>query len=361
MTLGVISAHGKYCYNYEPLTSMWYQYVIIGNLTSCCVPIFIMLSGALILNDECSVDKRFVGRTFKIIKLLILQFAVCLLAAVVEVRINKGGYSLKEALNEWGNYAFGRNYFWILLGCYLCAPLLREIIKKKSLLYYFLILGAVFGLVVPVFVDLEYVETIPILFNLMKNLDNSEVFIPVGASYLFVTGYFTDNILGKRIMAKGKLAKVYVIAICLLWLFVWEFIGCYSTYISEFGGFTKRNALIGILRYGRHYGTYVGSVLTMYSMSVMLVFKVFLENVKINKMLNEVVSNIAKKCTYIFMIHGLIISIFRPRILHLFINVPIISVLLDTIIYFGLAWAVVSLCHIIKGVMIKRKNSEYLG
>lgn len=56
-TWGVISIHGKSCYEFEVGTYKWIENGILGAAFTFCVPVFLMLSGYLSLQKYVSVEE----------------------------------------------------------------------------------------------------------------------------------------------------------------------------------------------------------------------------------------------------------------------------------------------------------------
>lgn len=354
MTWGVISIHGKYSYKYDLFSIQWFQYSFIGSLMSCCVPVFLMLSGYLVLQQSCDIDRRLAKRIIKIIRYLIEQFILLVLFSII-MNIASFGltypFSVILTLNQWESYAFGRSYFWMLLGCYLVSPLLYKIVSEKRTEKYYLILGWLFGIIIPIFVDLDYVPHIPLVTKFADTLDKIEVLVAVGTSYYFVLGHWIYNI-------ENRVSKKMVTSLFLAMVIVWQFVNGYSTAVSvKYGEFRDEmpDILVGILRYGRYYGTYVGPILILYSVSTFLFFRKIFENLNLPTKIKTVISYVGQKCVYIFMIHGAVISLLRPKIPHLFTDVPLLSICIDSTVYF-----IVSLIFVVIYIFCKSSIKSFV-
>ena len=319
LSFGVITIHGKIQYNYPSLSSSWIQYVFVGSIATCCVPVFLMLSGYLVLENKCYVDKKLFRRVARVLLMVLEQFFICVIISIVlnfyQERSMEG---IIKGINTWEAVVYGRYYYWVLMGCYISSPFFSMIIEDEKMEIYFLITGVIFGLIIPCFVDLNYVDS-PI-GKLMMNFDKAEVMVPVGAGYLFVLGHWLGKI--SRYISKRIGVLLFVII-----FIMWET----AQIVSNLTGNINITKVLG---YGRYYGSYVSPMIIVYSASVFLFFISAFKNICFSVDLSKMISNIAKRCTYIFMIHGAVISVFRPIIPHFFADTPLISVLLDSTIYF---------------------------
>lgn len=108
-------------------------------LMSCCswaVPVFVMISGYLLLNPEKELPlqkvKRYIGRVLLI--LVTLGFGFCLIESFLTYRSNGLGFVLRDAAvnlisaRSW-NHMW---YLYMLVGLYILTPVLRAFVKDAS-------------------------------------------------------------------------------------------------------------------------------------------------------------------------------------------------------------------------------------
>ncbi len=124
-------------------------YGMIKNITTVGVPIFLMISGSLMLDPKKEIG---IERTLKhyVPRILVVLFLFGVPFAVMELIVNEGGFSpmmlvegffLTLAGNTWAHMW----YLYELAGIYLLTPFLKEIIKGgKRFLEYGLALGFLF-------------------------------------------------------------------------------------------------------------------------------------------------------------------------------------------------------------------------
>ena len=131
-----------------PVTSFaWRTLNAYECLVRWAVPVFVMVSGALLLDPErdMSLQKLF-GQYFLRI-LTALVFWSLAYAAAYQGFYLRGG--LPEILSAaWEGYPH-LWYLYMLLGLYLVTPLLRPLARSRETMRYFTVLAAVFAVVLP--------------------------------------------------------------------------------------------------------------------------------------------------------------------------------------------------------------------
>lgn len=127
-------------------SAFWTVSNILANAMRFCVPVFVMISGALFLSPERQITIRSIW-----------------LHSLLRLAVLYGVWSLLYALVNWPEYtslyAFARAvvygpdhlwFLWMLAGLYILTPLLRPAAADQSLLRYGMILAALGGILVPV-------------------------------------------------------------------------------------------------------------------------------------------------------------------------------------------------------------------
>lgn len=130
-------------------------YYTLKALMTAGVPLFLMISGALLLNPEKEISvKKIFTHYLRRILLALLLFGT--IYAVIELAVTEGGFSPDMLLQGFLNTLSGKSwahmwYLYELAGLYLAAPLLRILIKNASreVLEYGLILGFIFSSLIP--------------------------------------------------------------------------------------------------------------------------------------------------------------------------------------------------------------------
>lgn len=88
-TWGVISIHGKSCYDFEIGSYKWVEYCIIGFVFTFCVPAFLMLSGMLTLCREPSIRETVLKRVPRVYLMKLVSLVFCAAIAFALAILNK--------------------------------------------------------------------------------------------------------------------------------------------------------------------------------------------------------------------------------------------------------------------------------
>lgn len=165
---------------------------LLDSLSRVCVPLFVMISGALALDEErqftFAVTKR---RVLKLAVFFIFWSAVyCLVYRVLTPVLEGGKPGLGEAAAA---FIKGHVHLWfvyMIIGLYLITPLLRLWVRdeNKRAVNYFLLLALVFGSVLPLAVNTGLV------FN--SGFRHIEEILNVRLDLKYVAGYTMYFILG---------------------------------------------------------------------------------------------------------------------------------------------------------------------
>lgn len=322
-TFGVISIHGKCCYNFEIGTVRWAEYNLF-NLSAIYVPLFLCVSGMLTLSREVSIENAIKNKAFRIIKMRILSLVLCCIGAVILVLKKDRPFSF-DSVMELG---YGTSFLAVLFGCYLVAPFLCRIVEDRKLESYFIVLGFVFGMVVPQFCDLDFMDQMPRLAKeIAKWLDYAEILVPLGAAWYFVLGHYLDRIASE---ISKRAVVVFFVACNILW------------YVATVAFSYDSEKFVGIrfLTYGRYYGSYVAPLLAIYVASYFLFFRVIIKDIKLSKAFSNAICHVGRNCMLIYLLHGVVIEIFRNRLPHNWCGSFGAETIIEVILYFAVAYGI---------------------
>ena len=195
---------------YAPIKSTTFiTGTILDSLSRFAVPVFIMISGALMLDETKKLSNK---RILK--KSLFLFFILCIWSFVNAVyfqiiipikdgeKISKLQF-LKECI--LGHYHLW--YLYMLIGLYLITPILRYFVKKSNvkLVIYFILLSVLFQFITPSF-NLILNKVFP------SSLDNIYSDYVDGFILDFICGYTTYYLLG-WLITNFNLKKSYKIVV----------------------------------------------------------------------------------------------------------------------------------------------------
>lgn len=185
--------------NMEPCAT-WALSVGYFYFSKIAVPIFIMISGALLFKREYTYRELF-SKIFKTLAVLVL------FSFYVYVELEGNAINLKEFLFTIIEAPIMTSYWYLylMLGMYMILPFLYKIIHamKKADWMYFLIGWFFFSGICPMLVRYEIIPTITFWFDLQIMSD----FI----GYLFVGYYITHLKVSRSFLNKVMIASVFIL------------------------------------------------------------------------------------------------------------------------------------------------------
>lgn len=193
-----VSASNTYYVDFH--SHAWNIFMQFEAVVNWAVPMFTMISGAVMLPKEWNYQKVFAK-----CKRLILIFFIWSAFYLVFDLLNNGIETYQNAI--WLQVLFqGHYHMWYLLmlfGLYLIIPLLKAITAKRQNLVSFVCFSALFTFFVPSVVGLTYVRGVrnifqlPVIGALYRALQNVvedvNFFLTLGFAAYFVIGYALVN------------------------------------------------------------------------------------------------------------------------------------------------------------------------
>ena len=175
-----------------PQGARWETLAWINSALRFCVPVFFMISGALLLDPARPLKLRSLWRR-RIPRLLVAFASWSLLYAIVEVYGPGGSGDPAELLRR---FFTGHFHLWFLLaltGLYMVLPLLRAIVRETTTAWYFVALAGAFTFVFPM------LERLPVAGEVISEvLGTVRVELVLGYSVYFVLGYLLSRVELRR-------------------------------------------------------------------------------------------------------------------------------------------------------------------
>ena len=184
-------------------TSLWYiendakagidYYDLCRSMLWWCVPIFVMISGALLLKRTVNLRQLYTKRILRLVVSLVFWSIVYAFA----VTHGKGGF-----LNLLGFIADGFGHAWfvyMIIGLYILLPILAKITESKKTMEYFLALSLVFAFVIPRLIEIYVAFTGRNASIIQDKINEMYMFLPLGYSGYFVLGYYLSNKVTNRV------------------------------------------------------------------------------------------------------------------------------------------------------------------
>ena len=206
-TIGVIVIHVT-APKWEAVSvdSMGYMvYTMWDSLVRWSVPIFVMISGALFLNPQKTLDvkKLYTKNIMRMVTAFVFWSAVYSAYAYIG-RMLKMEFPWKEIVLK---FIRGEGHLWfifMIVGLYMVTPLLKKMIETENLLKYFLVISFMFNIVL-----YTVIELLPLLITdefftsffkaLVTNYKKAGFNLILGYSFYFVLGqYLMSHKISKK-------------------------------------------------------------------------------------------------------------------------------------------------------------------
>ena len=159
-------------------------YLLFGNLVRWAVPIFVMISGALLLNTNRSIKQIYSKN--------ILRIATAFLFwSIIYAFVNNGsnviGFSILGIILDGPGHLW---FLYMIVGLYMIIPILQKLIQSIRIERYFLLLSLLFVFLIPFLVSAYSTITGREASIITAKIDALNLYIPLGYSGYFVLGHY---------------------------------------------------------------------------------------------------------------------------------------------------------------------------
>lgn len=177
---------GQFFNDYSAESVQWKEINIIDSMTRWSVPVFVMISGAVLLGRKYSAEK---------IRKSILRFAgiYVVWALVYAIYEFACGSRLKDVFST---VVLGDTHMWfipMIAGLYLLIPLLDKIVENKRLTEYFIALALFFAVIIPTIINALSEVNLFIGKTANTLLENIGLKFVAGYTLYFVLGKYLDS------------------------------------------------------------------------------------------------------------------------------------------------------------------------
>lgn len=288
---------------FEINTMEWKIFVFYDSLVRFSVPIFIMISGALLLGREYNIKEIYTKRIFR----LITAFAFW---SLLYSLVNPNIVGTKEILLETIK---GHSHMWfvpMIVGLYISIPVLSLISSNRDILKYSMLVLFVFSFILPTFNLLIHDFGTVNLIQITDALNKTISLTNIGK----ISGYFGYFLLGYFLNTEEFNKKIKNI------LYLLGFFGLFATQF-----FTVK---VSILQNNLSTNYYANISLNVFLVSVMVF--IFAKSY-LNEYDGKYLRDISQYTFGAFLIHALMISklyeYFDFSSLHPVVEVPVVSIL----------------------------------
>lgn len=193
----------------------WNIYNICNSASRWGVPVFVMMSGALFLPREISIKtlyKKYISRMAIAYVVWSLFYAI---VYPIGSMIFTEGYQT-NFVEIIGNFISGAVHLWFLpmiIGLYMCIPLIKQLTQNDKLIKYFLLLSIVFCFIKTqielVASNLLNGNTQLIFGNIITVFKNFNMNLIVGFVAYFILGFY----LNKTEISKKHRTIIYILGV----------------------------------------------------------------------------------------------------------------------------------------------------
>lgn len=319
----VIIIHVCSWYLYSDINSPnWQVFNFYNSIVKWSVPIFVMISGALFLKANYSLEELYKNKILRIfISLCFWSIVYCFYI----VYVNKN-FDLKFILFSLITLK-GKVHLWFLymiMGLYILVPFLKKIVEDKFLIKYFLILSLLFTFIIPKLISVisSFQKDGDVLFNnFVLSCNNFNLYFVLGYTSYFILGHFLDT---ETIDEKNKINIIYTLGVIgfILTMFL------SNIYIHYLGKFDEL------------FYDYLSFNIFLESIFVFVFIKKCFEHFKFSDKQKNIIIKCSKYSFGAFLVHYLILDIlmrfchFTPISFNPLFSVPIIGIIVFVISFF---------------------------
>ena len=204
--------------NVSVYSNAWLLFNAANSASRWAVPVFLMISGALLLNPDTPSDtaRLWRGPVCRMLRVFFIWSTVYSLDALSR------GAGLESAVSTLIQGKYHMWYLPTLAGLYMVTPLIRRITESRQLTRYFLMLTGAFAVLIPSAIGYLRCVDIPVLSRYLPAMDEffSRFHYGFGGIYLFyfVLGHYLARYgfpvvspSGSGLMAAGGYAATVVL------------------------------------------------------------------------------------------------------------------------------------------------------
>ncbi len=299
----------------------WNIYNICNSASRWGVPVFVMMSGALFIPREIPTKTLYKKYISRMAIAYVVWSAFYAIADPIKNLIFTEGYqiNLSEII---GNFISGAVHLWFLpmiIGLYMCIPLIKQLTKNDNLIKYFLLLSFVFCFIKTqtelVGTNLLSSSVQTIFENVNTLFKNFNINLVLGYTSYFILGFY----LNKTEINKNKRVLIYILGV----------IGLISTILLNLSA--SKNA-----------GKSTEIFFSAFSVNVLLmaiaVFVWFKYNAKGNDKFNKIIIKLSKYSFGAFLVHIFVLQVLyafgiQSTSFHPVLSVPAITIFTTVVSY----------------------------
>jgi len=313
----------------------------VGNLyetvSRCSVPLFVMISGAFMLDNSRELARKKIFVKAKKIVVLYFFWAVIYFVFTQVGKMLTGGVVELQQFFEY--FFYGSYHMWylcLIFSMYLLTPLLRVIVSDRRNEQYFLVLSFIVTFIVPLIKLVPYQP-------LIAYVDKFDVSLVTGYTFYYVAGHYMRQYYGNRKIKKRN-------ATCAICLLIFCFIlVAWGTWALNLGC-EERNGLL----YGNLFITTMVESMMVFYLTIYFGQRMQSRNIAINRRIYQMVTSISNLTMGIYLIH--VLGLEGMQIVLDYYSWPVSSI----IIIPAVSIICFILCVLICKLMKKNKATDFL-
>lgn len=294
---------------------------IVDSFSRFVVPIFVMISGALLIEKA---QKFNLYKSFKRLFIPLVLWSA-LYALVVNIYRYKGITS--EFFIDFLKLTFitpTHNWFlFMLIGVYLLIPFIIAIVKSGNDKY-FLILWFLFSVIIP------FIRNFDFFIPLIKYVDRFSITMPLGYIGFFILGY---RLHMKKIKMDKSQITILILSSIILTMF-----NVAGTHVMS----------VKLNRTSEIFYNYLSPIVVIYSVCVFVLFKILFANGNNCKL----ITLMSKYSLAIYMFHEFILIFIQKLGIDPSIANPILSIPFIAIVVYSISFIII---HIFSKINIFKK------
>lgn len=293
----------------EGRSFVWNVFNIYDGITRWGVSVFVMISGALFLSRDIPTEKIYTKYIPRLVVSYFVWSAVySLLAPDRYLAVDRlGELSFKDFFIQTVSGTFHLWFIPMIIGLYICIPVIRQIVKNEHITKYYLVLALIFSFAVPLITKLvadfssgNFKAYATSVLTLITDMGIKTV---VGFATLFVLGYYINRVeLNERTRT-----VIYILGA----------VGFLATVLLNVAVAVKTN-----MPYSKYYDTFTLNVL----FEAVAVFVWFRYKDYKNEKLNAVISQLSKYSFGAYLVHVLVMAVLNEFGVNAFTFNPIFCV-----------------------------------
>ena len=258
----------------------WQILNIFDSIFRFCVPIFVMISGALFLNKDKDIPiKKLYSKNILRLFISLISWGLFYASFRNLILYGKNEQNIfKYIINDFFKSYDHLWFLVMLIGLYMAIPILRKICEDKKTEEYFLLLSFIFTFIYPFILNIKNIS-----FYFQNSIISFYVPIVSGYSGYFILGHY----LNTYELSKNKEKTIYILgSVAIIFTIV------ATSILSMYNGFPLTT-----------FYDYLSINTALVAIAIFILFKNHISKIKLSNKTNSIIKKISKLTFGIYLIH----------------------------------------------------------